>query len=69
MNDYGYFGKGTTGYVHYKQAFDRNGSKGPGRKNPKNGKPGGFPSIIVLIFLAIGLIGLLSKIIEFLGGE
>ena len=23
-NDYGYFGKGTEGYAHYKQAFDRN---------------------------------------------
>ena len=23
-NDYGYFGSGITGYMHYKQAFDRN---------------------------------------------
>lgn len=23
-DDYGYFGKGIDGYVHYKQAFDRN---------------------------------------------
>lgn len=22
-NDYGYFGSGSTGYAHYKQAFDR----------------------------------------------
>ena len=31
-NDYGYFGSGSTGYAHYKQAFDRNfgGSSGGG---------------------------------------
>lgn len=33
-NDYGYFGKGDNGYVHYKQSFDaqhnRNGSSGGG---------------------------------------
>lgn len=34
--DYGYFGKGLDGYVHYKQAFDRSsrpsgGGPGPGR--------------------------------------
>ena len=27
QNDYGYFGKGIDGYVHYKQAFDRNFSQ------------------------------------------
>lgn len=27
QNDYGYFGKGIDGYVHYKQAFDRNFSE------------------------------------------
>lgn len=30
-NDYGYFGSGSTGYAHYKQAFDRNfGGSGGG---------------------------------------
>lgn len=36
-NDYGYFGSGITGYVHYKQAFDRNfggGSSGGGGRRP-----------------------------------
>lgn len=28
--DYGYYGKGTTGYVHYKQDFDRNFNHGEG---------------------------------------
>lgn len=27
QDDYGYFGKGIDGYVHYKQAFDRNFSE------------------------------------------
>ena len=26
-DDYGYFGKGTTGYVHYMEAFRRNGKR------------------------------------------
>ncbi len=39
-NDYGYFGSGSTGYAHYKQAFDRNfgdssGSGGGGRRPPQ----------------------------------
>ena len=37
-NDYGYFGKGTEGYAHYKQAFDRNFGQG---KKP-SGSGGGF---------------------------
>lgn len=34
-NDYGRFGSGSTGYAHYKQAFDRNfgGSGGSGGDN------------------------------------
>lgn len=27
-DDYGYFGKGTTGYVHYIEAFQRNNGGG-----------------------------------------
>jgi len=40
-DDYGYFGKGTTGYVHYKQAFDRNfgGSGGGGGSHHNGGGP------------------------------
>ena len=39
-NDYGYFGSGSTGYAHYKQAFDRNfggssGGGGGGRRPPQ----------------------------------
>lgn len=34
QDDYGYFGKGIDGYVHYKQAFDRNFS---GNKSMRSG--------------------------------
>ena len=33
-DDYGYFGKGSEGYAHYKQAFDRNFGHG---KKPSGG--------------------------------
>ena len=57
-NDYGYFGKGTEGYAHYKQAFDRNFGQG---KKPSGGG-GNFDHgsgclaalLYVLIFLVIG---------------
>lgn len=32
-NDYGYFGSGSTGYAHYKQAFDRNFGSSSGGDN------------------------------------
>ncbi len=46
-NDYGYFGKGTEGYAHYKQAFNRNFGQG---KKPSGGG-GGFdfrPSLTIM---------------------
>ena len=33
QDDYGYFGKGVDGYVHYKQAFDRNFSENEPNNN------------------------------------
>lgn len=38
-NDYGYFGKGSTGYAHYQQTFNRcfgSGSGGGGHRPPNN---------------------------------
>jgi hypothetical protein len=38
-DDYGYFGKGTEGYIHYKQAFDesfKNNTPSTGRKAPQS---------------------------------
>lgn len=58
--DYGYFGTGSTGYAHYKTAFDRNfggsgGSGGSGGgKKPGGGEDGcgcGCLSCIVVAFL------------------
>lgn len=47
-DDYGYFGKGTTGYVQYMQAFERNN----GGKKPPSGK-GGCGSFFLLILLVV----------------
>ncbi len=35
--DYGYFGKGLTGYAHYMQAFNRNKNGGNRPSGPKGG--------------------------------
>jgi hypothetical protein len=53
--DFGYFGKGLTGYVQYMTAFNRNNGGG---KRPSGGKGGCLsclllPLIIVLIFILI----------------
>lgn len=54
-DDYGYFGKGITGYVHYMEAFRRN--NGDGRK-PRGGKSGCFTAL-TLLALGAGLLLLL----------
>ena len=52
-DDFGYVGKGITGYTHYMLAFDRNNAKKP------SGGRGGclscllLPLIIALIFILI----------------
>lgn len=43
-NDYGYFGKGSTGYAHYQQTFNRcfgSGSDGGRRPSNNNNNNGG----------------------------
>ena len=45
--DYGYFGKGITGYTHYMQAFSRNN----GGRKPSGGK-GGCLSVLMLLLLS-----------------
>ncbi len=49
-DDYGYFGKGTTGYVHYMESFNRN--NGGGGKQPSGGKSG---CLSTLVLLALGV--------------
>lgn len=54
-DDYGYFGKGIEGYVHYMQAFNRN-NKNSGKKLPSRS---GCLTVMVLsvdVFLAATVI-------------
>ena len=64
--DYGYFGKGSTGYAQYMTAFNRNfgGSSGGGGGNNHNNGGGGDGSgcgcliaiavVVVLILIGLG---------------
>ena len=47
-DDFGYFGKGQTGYTHYMQAFERNNGGG---KKPSGGKGGCLTSVLLLVLL------------------
>ncbi|HML67818.1 MAG TPA: HFLK protein [Clostridia bacterium] len=49
--DYGYFGKGITGYTHYMQAFSRNN----GGRKPSGGK-GGCLSVLLLLLSGVVLL-------------
>ncbi len=58
-DDYGYFGKGTEGYVHYKQAFDES-QKQEQSPAPRRSSSSGLPSgcgclgiISIIIFIGI----------------
>ena len=52
MDDYGYFGKGLTGYAHYMEALKDSGSGGGGRR----GKSGcGSGLLIIFIIIILGL--------------
>ena len=52
-DDYGYFGKGFSGYSHYMQAFERNNGGG---KKPDGGGKGGCLSTLVLLTLGVALL-------------
>ncbi len=51
-DDYGYFGKGITGYTHYMEAFKRNNGGG---KRPSGGKSGCLTTLLVLLLGVISL--------------
>ncbi|MBQ8646794.1 MAG: HFLK protein [Oscillospiraceae bacterium] len=52
QRDYGYFGKGMTGYAHYMQAFDRNfGSGGGGNGGGGGGGHGCLIAVIALLLI------------------
>ena len=73
-DDYGFYGKGIDGYVHYKRAFDETQKSAPGRTSTKTNSScnNGSSSSTILdnICLAIGAItvigGGLALIIYFL---
>ncbi len=50
MGDYGYFGKGLTGYAHYMQALKESGSGG-GNNRGKSGCGSGLLIILIIIIL------------------
>ena len=49
-DDYGYFGKGTTGYVQYMEAYNRSHGGGGGGRKPRGG------CLTVLLTLTIGIL-------------
>ena len=50
--DFGYFGKGLTGYAQYMTAFNRNNGGG---KRPSGGKGGCLTVLVVLLFGIVSL--------------
>lgn len=58
--DYGYYGKGTSGYIHYKQDFDRNFPSNKQRSAYDNNNYSFTDFLIALVglIMCIGSIGL-----------
>lgn len=50
-NDYGYFGKGSTGYAHYMQSFNSN-NKGSG-----GGSGSGCLIVGIIVIVVLALMG------------
>jgi len=57
--DYGYFGKGTKGYVHYNQAFQRNFGKGGGG-GARGGCGCGSALFLLALIVTLGFVVLLA---------
>ena len=49
-DDHGYFGKGTTGYVNYMEAFRRNSNDGG---NKPRGKSGCLSTLLIMIIVVL----------------
>ena len=52
MDDYGYFGKGLTGYVHYMEAQKETGS-GVGGRRGKGGCGSGLAVMIMIVIIGL----------------
>jgi hypothetical protein len=53
--DFGYFGKGIDGYVHYMQAFDESNKGGGGGKKPTSGS--GCLTALIQVVAGLVIIG------------
>ena len=58
MDDYGYFGEGITGYVHYTEAMKRNSGGGGGGGG--NGG-GGCGSTLIAILVVLGVLYMIGS--------
>lgn len=61
MDDYGYFGNGSTGYAHYTQAVKDAGGGG-GNRGGGDGK-GGCLTLILMVFMVLLLVGAVLAIV------
>lgn len=55
MDDYGYFGKGITGYVHYNEAVKRSSGGGGGNGSGGNG------GCLITILIVLGVLSLIGS--------
>ena len=60
-DDYGYFGKGIDGYVHYNESFERNFGKGGGGGGKKPGNNTGCGTGMYMTLLVV-IVSILAKI-------
>jgi len=58
-DDFGYFGKGISGYIHYMEAFESYQKGGGGGRKPSNSGCGCLTSIVMLFFVLLIVIALL----------
>lgn len=68
-HDYGYYGKGTSGYMHYKQDFDRNfpSDKQQSCYNHSKYSFGDFLIALVGLIMCVGSIGLWLLMMYWIG--
>jgi hypothetical protein len=58
--DYGYFGKGTEGYVQYMEAFENRGRRGGGRK-PRRSGGSGCLTVFAVVFVFVYILYQLAE--------
>jgi len=66
-NDFGYFGKGVEGYIHYMQAQDETGDGGKRVKKSGSGGDGGGDGSLKIVIIALSVIAILFLISKLVG--